>query len=467
MISKTNLKNFFSLGIAEAAGNLLLFLAVLYLGRTLGAEGLGKVSFARAVILYFLLAVNAGLDLFAIRSASRDHDRIRFYIGHVVSLRLLMASVLILLLLLMVSILPKDVTTKRLLLIFGGTILIMAFSMEWSFQAIERMEISALGRFLGELTYFTVLIILVHGTGQILRVPMARIAGRAVQIVFLACLAHRFFGRVRLRWDIGRWRSWLRKAIPMGAGIIMIQIYYNLDVVILGFLRSDSEVGYYTAAYRILLVIALVGGVFQQSIYPSLSKLFHDSSSKMQLLLRDSVKAALVFVVPVILFGFFMAPWIVERLYGSGWDASATVFRILIFNTILIWTNGLVAHGLLASGKEKRYFIGVTIGAALNLCLNLVLIPRFGMIGAAAATIVSELAVFVYYYAVYLMKNAPEFFAGFYRIGLAGAVSGAAVLALRGTFRLGILLPCILILYFIILYLLRVIPRGIPGFRSS
>lgn len=451
MISKRNIKNFFSLSLAEGVGHFLLFFVVIYLARTLGVEGLGKITFARSIIIYFLLITNAGLDLYAIRTVSRNYQLINRSISQVISLRLFLAFVAYAILLLLVFFIPRDYETKQLILWYGGLIFIFALLLDWPFQAVEKMQYVALGRIIGEGGYLVLAIILVHGYSDIISVSLSRVLSRAIQVSFLIILCWKFFGKIKFRCEFTQWKSMLKKSFPMGFGIIMIQIYYSLDVVMLGLIRSDKEVGFYAAAYKIILVIALVGEVFQKSIYPSLSRLSNASKSKLNRLLGDSLKVALIFAVPVIFLGFVASYELITLIYGQGYEKSAFVFQILIFNILCVWINGLVAHAVLASDKEKKYLRGVTIGALFNFGLNLVMIPLWGMMGAAIATILSEVCVLVYFYASFLVHIKTKLIEGFYRIFLSAVIIGLITALLKNLTGLFFSVPFILFAYILLL----------------
>jgi len=269
---------------------------------------------------------------------------------------------------------------------------------DWPFQAVEKMGYSAFGRLIGEVAFLIMIAAVVHGPGQILWVPLSRVFGSILQLLFLLVLCWKFFGRIKLKFKLSTWKNMLAISLPMGAGFIMVQIYYNIDSVMLGLMKTDKEVGLYAAAYKLLMAIALFGSAFQRAIYPSLSRLSKVSKLKMDQLLGESLKFSLIVTLPIVLTGIVISSELIHFLYRSGFEESALVFQILVVNVILMWINGLIANSVLASDKEKKYLIGVTMGAVSNFGLNLVFIPQWGMIGAAVTTVFSEVVVFIYFY---------------------------------------------------------------------
>jgi len=120
LITKRNINSFVSLSISELISSFIFFIIVIYLARVLGAEGLGKITFAKSVVIYLLMVVNAGLDLYAVRTASRNNRLIKTLISNIISLRLFLAFIIYGVLIIFVFLLPRDYETKQILLYYGG-----------------------------------------------------------------------------------------------------------------------------------------------------------------------------------------------------------------------------------------------------------------------------------------------------------------------------------------------------------
>jgi len=118
----------------------------------------------------------------------------------------------------------------------------------------------------------------------------------------------------------------------------------------------------------------------------------------MQPVVRAASRLTLAVGVPLAAGGMLLA----EPLMGFAWGeefrtASAAPFAILVWSVATVFANVPYATILLATGRETRYLRAVGAGAALNVLANFVLIPRFGLTGAAAATMASEVVVLSLY----------------------------------------------------------------------
>ena len=404
MISKKNITNFFFLSAAEGIGNVFFLVSLIWLARVAGSEALGQVTFARAIIQYLLLFVNAGLELYAIREGSRRPSHITNLINTFISLRLILVLLGFVLLTAILALAPLTAGTKQVLLLFGGMMIATGLLLEWPFQAVEKMHFSAVGRILAEAVSLVVVIFFIRCAGDVFWVPLGRFAGTGMQLALLLLICLRMFGKIRLEWQPAKWSGILKESLPMAAGFIMVQVYSYTDNILLGFIRSEEEVGFYSAAYKIVMAVVLVGVVYHRVVYPSLSRLFHASSEKMDILVVKSLKLMVIVGLPIVAGFWLFASDLIRLLYKEGFDPSIPIFQILMLKVPLMWVNGLIANAALASNQEKRYLFSVGIGAGTNFTLNLVLIPLLGMKGAAVATILSECAVFGYFFIVYLVR---------------------------------------------------------------
>ncbi|TET07589.1 flippase, partial [Candidatus Aerophobetes bacterium] len=283
-------KNFLSLSAAQIMSQAILFLTIIYLARTLGAAAFGKIAFAQAVVLYFALIANLGLTTLGVREVARDKDRIDNYIGNILSLRLVLALLSFFLLFIFVSLIKKPTEVKYLIILFGLSLFPSALLLDWLFQGVEKMGSIGISRILDKLFYAGLIFLLVKDAKHIWVVPCLWLGGSLLASGFLVYVFTRQFGRPRLRFNLSFWKELARRALPMGAAFIMIQIYYNLDTVMLGFMRNDEVVGWYTAAYKVVLFVWAFIPIFINVIFPLMSKYYQQSKEKLKLVISSATK---------------------------------------------------------------------------------------------------------------------------------------------------------------------------------
>jgi len=429
---RRTIKNFFSLLIAHIISQAILFLVVVYLARTLGAANFGELTFSQAVVLYFTLIANLGLTTLGIREVARNKDRIGDYVGNILSLRLVLALFSFFLLLAFVSSIHKTTQVKYLITFFGLSLFSSALWLGWLFQGVEKMGFIAFSRILDSSFYGMLVFLLIKNSQQILVIPFLWVGGNCLATLFLIYIFLKRFGKPRLRFDFSFWKNMLRRALPMGAAFIMIQIYYNFDTVMLGFMKSDEIVGWYNAAYKIILFIWAFIPIFVNAIFPLMSRYYKESKEKLQILISSATKLMSSIALPLGIGGTILARPIMSFLYGEEYIKGVIAFQILIWTVAIISIRCSYEQSFLACDREKRYLLGVIIGAATNIILNLILIPYFDLKGAAIATVISEFVFSLYMFSYFKIVSRVKMVKYLLKPFLAAAFMGFFVYYFRG-----------------------------------
>jgi O-antigen/teichoic acid export membrane protein len=155
-------------------------------------------------------------------------------------------------------------------------------------------------------------------------------------------------------------------------------------------------VGLYNAAYKIILVLLGLGGLLQETLFPLCSRFFKESNEKLVVLLNISEKIYVTIAIPLGVGGTLLAKPLIILIYGNSYEGATLPFQILIWTVVVIFTSLTFGFTLMACDRERSYMLGVGCGALANIILNSVLIPPFGMIGAAVATLAAEIVVIIY-----------------------------------------------------------------------
>jgi O-antigen/teichoic acid export membrane protein len=178
--------------------------------------------------------------------------------------------------------------------------------------------------------------------------------------------------------------------VGLGAWIIEIGDRYLLN----GFLGKDA-VGLYTLIYSLLGVVATLGTVVVQTIFPYLASVWSRNKEDASLYLNASVKYALMLVIPALAGFFILRQEIITMVSGTSYSGAAVVVPYLILYPLLLVLN-YIAYQIVVLTKKVNWIAVIYLaGAAVNIGLNLVLIPRFGINGAGIATTISYAFVFV------------------------------------------------------------------------
>jgi len=454
-------KNFLSLSVANIIVGLAGFVGIVYLARVLGPADFGVVNFAIAIITYFMLIANLGLPMLGTRQIARDKDRVREYTANIIALRLALAVISFLLLLLFVLIIDRPAETKYLIVLYGLALFPFALHLEWLFQGIEKMEYIAIAQIIGATLYVALILSLIKSPEQLLTIPLLyTVFLWLLPAFFLVFMARRYFGLVKPRFDAPFWKGLIQQALPMGFAFLMIQIYYNLDTVMLGFMRSNEEVGYYNAAYKMIFFLLTLAGLYYAAIFPVISKYYKTSLESLQRLLSGTARVMVIVGLPIAVGGTLLAGPLLNLIYGSEYSSGIIGFQILVWAVAITWVSATYGHSLLACDRQKKYAVRVAIGTAGNIVLNFILIPHYGLIGAAIATVFTEGVVLLLVYREF-NKNVVRVPLNSYILRPVIACLGMAVfLYFFSSWSVLLLIPSGIIIYFVILFLIKGITWG-------
>lgn len=403
---KRVLKNFFSLSAAQIISKAFGFFAVIYLARILGAENFGKISFAQAIVSYFLLFCNLGLDTYGIMEVSRNKgEELQNHINCIFTIEFTASIISFFLLALLVLIIPKPYEIKLLILILGFNLFAFAITIDWFFMGIERMGIIAITRILRSVLYFLLIIFLIKRNDQTIYFPFIDSITKFAFALILFIFYFSKKNKIKFNFNKQAWISTLEQSVPIGLSLIMAMIYHNFDMIMLGFLKNEKSVGWYNAAYRIADTILTLPSIIIQVSFPTLAKSFLDKD-QMRETAHSFIKTMFYLGVPIGFGGLIIASPLIYLLYGKDYYNSIIPLQILCWNVTIIFMNTSFNRTLTAWNKQRCVLKAISCGALVNLIGNILLIPKYDMIGASVATVLAETTVL--FYSFFELKKVLE-----------------------------------------------------------
>lgn len=397
LFDKKILRNIYMLFSGEIVSKAIAFVTVVYLARIISAEGFGILGFTSGFLSYFLLLVGFGLETYGMREAALsldDSGKTSRLVNGIITVRLVLAAVSYILLVVIVVILDKPLLTKCVLLVSGLNFFPAALLLNWFYQGRERMKVVAARNIGMNVLVLAGTYIFVKSGDDLLRAVIIPVVSAAV--ISLSLLKHYSgrYSKIRLMTDYKYLRELMRASYPLFFSSLMISVYYNLDIVMLGYFRTDAETGIYNAAVKIFLLSTVPYQIILTSFFPSLSKNKPDGSSEFRLIIYryGIIMAGAGIVLSGIIFSF--PSEILQIIFGESYLSAIGPLKILALNSLVVSVNIFFGNPLIAWGRQKAYAITVTLGAVTNIVLNILLIPEYSYMGASFATLLSETVVF-------------------------------------------------------------------------
>ena len=174
-------------------------------------------------------------------------------------------------------------------------------------------------------------------------------------------------------------------------------MFMYIDSIMLSKLRSISEVGIYAAASNIVLALIFIPMMYANAIYPVISRLYISSKKTLKLAYERSFKYMLIIGLAVSAGVYSTSDKIILLLYGESYKASSIVLSILAWYLFLRFVNVISGFTLSSIDRQRSRLFSQGSAALLSIALNMIFIPAYGFIGAAIATLITEIIFFLIY----------------------------------------------------------------------
>lgn len=377
-----------------------------YVSRVLLPVGTGKVSFATSLISYFNMFAQLGIPTYGIRACAKVRDNrgeITRTAHELLFINLIMNIISYAILILALIFVPRLQEERKLYIIVSFTIILTSFGMEWLYKALEQYTYITVRSIIFKFIALISMFLLIHKQSDYVIYGGITIFAASASNVFNFINAHRY---IDMR-PVGGYN--LRKHLkPVGIFFAMAcatTIYTHLDTVMLGFMATDEDVGYYNAAVKIKTILVSIVTSLGTVLLPRASYYIqHGLVDEFRSISRKALNFVFLFATPLMLYFIFFAKEGIFFLSGTAYTGSIVPMQIIMPTLLLIGiTNILGIQILVPMGKEKVVLCSEIAGAIVDVVINMILIPKFTSIGAAIGTLVAELVVLVVQY--YALKN--------------------------------------------------------------
>ena len=367
-----------------------------YVSRILLPEGTGKVSFATSLISYFSMFAQLGIPTYGIRACAKVRDNreeLTRTAQELLFINLAMSVFSYVVLFLAIAFVPRLQSEKTLYVIVSFTIILTSIGMEWLYKALEQYTYITIRSVIFKFVAFIAMFLLIHEKfDYVIYGGISILAGSASNI-FNLMNVHKF---IDLK-PVGgyNFKQHIKPILTFFAMACATTIYTNLDTVMLGFMKTDADVGYYNAAVKIKNILVSIVTSLGAVLLPRAS--YYVENGLMDEFRRITKKAfSFVFLIasPLMLYFMFYAKEGIFFLSGSAYAGSILPMQIIMPTLLLIGISNLLGIQVLVPlGKEKILLYAEITGAIIDLLINCLLIPRFASAGAAIGTLVAELVV--------------------------------------------------------------------------
>ena len=381
------------------------FFYVMYTARYLGAEGFGVLSFALAFTGMFGIFAEMGLSKVIVREVARDKTLAEKYVGNTLLIKIFLSIFTLIIIFIAINLLnypPKTVTVVSLIAL---SVIIGAFNRVFYsiFQAFEKMEFQSVGQIINSVFLFSGAIIAIYFNYDIVAFALLYLVISLINLIYNLIISILKFNKPTLRYEFVFWKELFKEALPFAITGISINIYLWIDTVMLSLIKGNEAVGWYNAAYRLVLVLLFIPIIFNNSVFPLMSQYFISSQNALKLSFEKLFKSMIFIGLPLGVGTIFIADKIILIIYGDQFINSIIALQILVWSLVLIFARSSFERLLESINRQALVTKIFAVGAVFNVLANLILIPMYSYIGAGIATVLTDFIVLIYL--IYVTKQ--------------------------------------------------------------
>lgn len=387
-----------------------------WVARYLGPEQFGLFNYAIAFASLFGSIAKLGLDRIVVRDLVQEPALRNVYMGTAFWLKLVGALLMLIVVCLVTLFTNNDSTTNLYVFIIVSGIIFQSFEVvDFYFQSLVLSKFVSLSKITQLLFSSLIKIYLVMIGADLYWFVIVSLVDQitlaiSLYIAYSCQKIGNFFGY----FDFALAKKMLKDSWPLIISGLVVTVYMRIDQVMIKEMLGDREVGLYSAAVRLSEVLYFIPVLICQSILPALvnarrisEEVYYSRLQKLYLIMaRSSIAIAILMT--------FLSGWLVTKIYGDAYSEAVSVLTVHIWASVFVFLGVASSTWFLSENLQRYSFTNTTVGAILNILLNFILIPRYGMNGAAISTVISY-AVAVYFMNV-LFKATRK---NFYRLSLA------------------------------------------------
>lgn len=387
---------------ANIVSSLFSILLFIYLARTLLPEALGFLSYVFTMIFFMANFIDLGLSTYGIRAIAKDGPRASDYLSEIASFRVLIAFLLSFVFMAAIA-LSGEANTVKILTIESLLILFtISLASEWAFQGLEKMHMVFISFLVTGALQLSSIFLFVKSSEDLFKVPLLYFAATLpVIIIFLRRLKFRL--RIK-RDDFRNMMRYLSSSMVLWSISIFVQIYNNFDIFILGIFRSIEEVGHFTVARRVIGAVTMFTLFLTNAVLPRLSHSYVNDTSQFRLTTKKFLLLMACLILFICLPLIIFSKNIIMFTVGADYVSADMSLKIMFLGLVLILFNLPYSTGLIAAGFEKDVLMQAFASAVISLISNFILIPKYGMIGAAVSFVLAEAVAITWILAIYKKK---------------------------------------------------------------
>jgi O-antigen/teichoic acid export membrane protein len=380
-----------------AIGAVLQFLGIVLIGRYLGAEQFGNFAVISAWVGIFQLVADMGVRNILIRNIAMQRDDFRQHLTVARTLLWFLSVLSMTGVVIVANLLTSSAEVRHAMYLAGLAALFTFYGLSYSavLRAFEEMDWDICGFVLHKIVLIALLWLVSRTSSGLQGVFAATLVANAgLWLYFWAVVGIRH-GRAPISLNLQAGRALLAEALPLGVAEILRRLKQHVDKLLLATLATPTAVGLFSAAYKLLEAMTPFTANVTLPLFPVFSRLAQESPAQLFRALGQSLKFLYIMGTPIAVLLYVFAEPIMMLFFGEAYRDATVTLQVLAPAVLLLMPTSAYSYAFTALGRQRLYAACIAISLLTNLILDLLLIPRYGYLGAAFGTLAAEASLFL------------------------------------------------------------------------
>jgi len=386
-----------------------LFVGI-YVARYLGPERFGLLSYAASFVGLFTALASLGLDGIMVRELVKTPERRDELLGTAFWLKAGGASLMWVGIAAAIPFTHNDSQTNILIAIIAFGVIFQAFNViDFNYQAEVKSKYVVYAQFVQLVASSITKLIFVWIAAPLVWFACIFLLDAVVLAVGMTAMYLQNTGKIwNWKWSWQTGKELLKDSWPLILSGMVISIYMKIDQVMIKEMLGAEQVGQYAAAVRLSEAWYFIPMAITSSVFPAIINAKKQSEELYYQRLQKLYDLMVWLAVAIALPTTFLAPWVIRILYGEAFLPAAGVLSIHIWAGVFVGLGVSSGRWLLCENMQKEAFYRTFLGAICNVVLNIIMIPKYGISGAALSTLISQ-SIAAYFYDVLNHKTRGVF----------------------------------------------------------
>lgn len=397
MSNRQSLKQKMILNIILTASNFLFpLITYSHAARVILPSGTGKVAFVQSALAYFSFIASLGISAYGIRECAKvrdDKEKLSVLVQEILIINFASTLVAYIVLIASIILVPKFRDNSSLFLIMSCGIILETLGIEWLYRSLEQYTYITIRSIAFKCVSALLIITLVKKESDYLIYGALTIFATSASYILNFIYSRKYISYKRFKSIKYNPLRHIKPIFILFFATIVISVYTHFDTMMIGFMKTDVDVGLYNATVKMKTIVTSLSTAITAVLIPRLSIYYNEKQyDRFNEYICKSFRITLIIMFPISAWVMLNSRDVLLFVCGSEYvDAYRTLCVIMLCTIVLSITNLFGNQILIPSGNEKRLSKSVFIGLFINVALNALLIPSFNYFGAAVATLITEL----------------------------------------------------------------------------